>query len=271
MDSENFSTELIQLTENTFGRGGLILDYALETSLFHSDNSSKYIQFLVIPFLDRELIWINPEKIEDGGINSQRVRVCALDRDGYGDYGYVMKFLSALCFLADGPVVNVSYSASGLFPGSSCRQRTHIACLNGFEIDLLFSAHDWKGLSDRCWAELAYYRQAINSRSPYLSYLSHWKVIESRFSYSPPDVNKFINDSLRETQLFSEWKERSQDIPSKRLRITRDRAAHAFLDRDSLGLQNPDNPVEYMSMKEHAEIIEFLSSKAVRIELDRIR
>ena len=79
----NNSDELIRITEKELGRKNQILEYALETTIYHSDNSDKYIQFLVVPFINRKVIWINPIEKGKGILYSQRVRVDCQGNNGY--------------------------------------------------------------------------------------------------------------------------------------------------------------------------------------------
>lgn len=270
--SDDSIKNLLTTTEKLFGRKAVVIDYALETSIYHTDNSSEYIPHVTILFLNRPIVWINPEKTKDrNGLYAQRVRFECLDKNGFTDYGYVMKFLSAVCFLADGPILHTLYNAAGPFPGPFCKQETHFTCLNGMPIDLLLSVYKWETLLENDWVQLAYYRQAINSRSSLLKYLSFWKVIEAYFKNSHQKMETFINKTIGNTTGYEEWKTHGNEF-YKRLKRSRDKSAHYLLsDRNGYIPHNPDNPAEYMEIQKDVQIIKFIATKVTQLRLDTIK
>ena len=248
---------LIVLTKDLFGLQYDILDVALETNIFSSNNQN----FTVIDFLGRKVIWINPIKEGDHYL-AQRVRLACLQPDGFDDYGVVSKFLSVLSYISQGQVVYELFNSQGPFPGPSCVRKS---LFNHFrEVDILyeFINLNLNKLTDLHWSQLAFYRQGINARSPYLSFLSFWKIIESSFQYDSEKIKYFINSEIASLDYNQAWGKLSDKDAYVRLYTSRTAAAHyAVGNGKKQRIQNPDNPYEYIPMIKDADIIKRLAEK----------
>lgn len=258
----NDAEKLIQTRISAYGNKYSIIDFALETNIYNANHGNENV--LTISFLGRKIIWTNPEQDKEGDQYAQRVTIDWLDQVGYADFGIVAKFLSALCFLVNGLVLNILFNAAGPFPGPKCPHKTKFSILNGYEIDTLFKSADWEQLSDSDWIKLAHYRQGENSRSSYFAFLSFWNILEVHFNRNYNDIKKYINEEIQNMHNFSEWKTKTSPDFHRKLRKTRNQAAHALLnDNPGSQMQNPDNPLEYMEMSENKLLIKELSEKII--------
>ncbi|EKE19184.1 MAG: hypothetical protein ACD_9C00104G0004 [uncultured bacterium] len=254
---------LVQATADSYGYNCSVIDFALDTTILHLDDNNNTETLFVFPFLGRKIIWTNPIQDNDGHY-AQRVRIDWVDQVGFSDYGIVMKFLSAVCFLADGIVLDVLFNASGPFPGPRCSRKVSFSCLNGYGIDFLLRSVDWGKILDSDWAKLAYYRQGVNSRSSHLAFLSFRNILEVHFKRNHDDIKKYINEEIEKIQNFEEWKMKNGSNFYRKLKDTRHKSAHVLLNNDPLSqVQNPDNPIEYIEMNENKLIIKTISEKII--------
>ncbi|NTW27356.1 MAG: hypothetical protein HGA36_03460 [Candidatus Moranbacteria bacterium] len=259
----NNTEEVIQTRISAYGPGYSIIDFALDTTILNSNNDGDK-KIFTFAFLGRKIIWTNPIQDNKGGQYVQRITIDWLDQKEYSDYGVVMKFLSAVCFLVDGIVLDVLFDASGPFPGPRCSRKVSFSCLNGYEIDFLIASVDWEKISDNNWAMLAYYRQGVNSRSSHTAFLSFWNILEVYFKRNHDDIKKYINEEIEKMQSFEEWKKKNGLNFYRKLKDTRHKSAHVLLNDDSMSqMQNPDNPIEYIEMNENKLIIKSLSEKII--------
>ena len=261
----NKTKEIIENRISAYGVGCSIIDFALDTTILYlNQDQADNKTFFIIPFLGRKIIWSNPIQNVEGGQQVQRVTIDWLDQVGYSDYGIIMKFLSAVCFLANGIVLDVLFETAGPFPGPISSKKVMFSCLNGYEIDLLIDSVDWKNISDSNWAKLAYYRQGVNSRSSHLSFLSFWNILEVHFERNCDNIKKHINEEIKKMQGFEEWKIKNSPNFYRKLKDTRHKSAHVLLNDNPMSqVQNPDNPDEYIEMNENKMIVKIISEKII--------
>jgi hypothetical protein len=245
-----------QIVDEAFpylGRGSYFQTTAYDTYLFISD-SNQYDTFHHFELFDRRILWINQVQQEVmGEVKTVMPRtIFQCDQNNFDGHIVAHRLASVLCYVTHGTFINPKLWVGIAHPAPSTSQpaEKYVSMHYGHDqIDMAIEQLGIEAFTDKRWAALAHYRQAILAETPYYRVLSYWKIIELYFGNVNTAMNRYINDLYASRPDIFSALGTFTVTASRKLRNIRHTSAHFMLEGDTT-IQDPDNPDVYNKVSE---------------------
>lgn len=253
--------EAVSQFEEAFREYDRQLEFTLDTNLYLGDKREIYFEFL-----GRKVRWINGTPFEcplltvpcNNGDNSEGLKIGR-------------KFLSLLVENTGYPVVEMSTGGRGtkeyLPMFVQPRQSGGVGLRENILAGKNFSAY-----SEEKWRALALFKDGINSRNVYYSFLNFYKILElgslgAKTRVKATVVKTWIRDHLPKTREYTVWQSKLQPghQADEYLSISC-RHAIAHVKADSKKYSNvidPDDPITFQRIREDLDIIQSLAKMMI--------
>ena len=121
---------------------------------------------------------------------------------------------------------------------------------------------DPAAISQNRWLALAFYREAVNSRSVFYAFLNYWKIIERAFKPKKARIdwiNAVVDAAVIDKTRLTEIRTQHADVASYLDHSCRNAIAHVFFQP----LINPDSQADYLRISRDLPVVQALAKLAI--------
>lgn len=254
---KDFPTQLTnkndeQKFQKAFSGYPLQYELALDTNVYFGNEAEVYFDFE-----GRAIRWINGTRF------AMPTLIVPCNNSDYTDGRTIAKkFLSIVVKETNMAVVEVFSTAEGIRFNPMIRQPRVIGGLN---LDPRYlQREDTSKYSEKKWIGLALYKEGVNAKSIYYSFLSFYKIIELAQESDIKKIKEWIENNIdKATALHQNWKTATlkNGQSAGNYLYGSGRCAVAHVESEKGKINNPDNLEDFSRIQNDLPIIKALAEE----------